>query len=94
MTTDTWQTIGTIVALLLVGAYNAWQSRKAEREARLAKSHAAVASAQTIATGNGFAGNVLERLDRIERRGDETHTLMVNHLASHSDRDLSGGHRA
>lgn len=88
MDSETWQTIGTIAALLAVGAYNAWRTRKAEKASAVASQHAAVAAEQTVATGNGFARDVLNRLDRIERMSSKTHDLMTEHLADHAGRDL------
>lgn len=75
MSLDTWQTIGTIVALLLVGAYNGWRSMRAEREAVRASANAATAAlqatnaaTQTVPLSNGFAAEVHRKLDRIEMR--------------------------
>lgn len=95
MSTDAWQTLGTIVALLLIGAYNAYQGRRAEKQAKQAHSAATTAVRQTEHTGNGFAGDVLGRLQRIEERGEHTHdlaerthTLMTDHLSAHANSDL------
>jgi hypothetical protein len=89
MTPEIWQTLGTIAALLAVGAYNAWRSIRAERAARKAVH-------LSTPTGNGFADDVLGRLESIEgkvdavkTKADDTQALMVNHLAAHAAHDLT-----
>jgi hypothetical protein len=89
MSPDTWQALGTIVVLLIVGGYNAWRTIKAERVARKAVH-------LSTPTGNGFAQDVLDHLDSIEKKvdavkdkADNTHTLMVDHLAAHAHHDLN-----
>ena len=72
---DTIQQLGELITLLVLGGYTAWKAHKADK--------------QTKATGNGFAKHVRESLDRIERKADKTHDLMVEHLADHSGSDLS-----
>lgn len=47
------------------------------------------ANKQTKNTGNGFAKSVTDSLHRIESKGDETHKLMIDHLADHAGSDLS-----
>lgn len=74
MSPDTWQQVGGIALLVAIGAFNAWQSRKANK--------------QTKNTGNGFAGHVTDALTRIEKKTDATHALMVEHLADHAESDL------
>lgn len=88
MSPETWQTLGTIVVLLIVGGYNAWRTIRAERVARKAVH-------LSTPTGNGFADDVLDRLSSIETKVDDvgtkaaaTHTLMVDHLAAHAHHDL------
>lgn len=88
MTAETWQTIGTIAALLAIGAFNAWQGKRAERAAKAAHLEATTAATQTRGTGNGFAEYVRESLARIDKRSEQTHELMVNHLQAHADSDL------
>lgn len=56
MSPDELQTFGSTVAFLAIGGYAAWKARGAER--------------QTRGTGNGFAGDVTESLDRICRKLD------------------------
>jgi hypothetical protein len=73
--TDTIQQVGELITLLALGGYTAWKAHKTDR--------------QTKATGNGFAKSVRESLDRIEKKADATHVLMVEHLADHAGSDLS-----
>lgn len=47
------------------------------------------ANRQTKSTGNGFANTVLERLARIESKGDQNQQLLVKHLADHAGHDLT-----
>jgi hypothetical protein len=96
MSPDAWQTIGTILALLGVGAYNVLRTHRAERAAKAAAERAQTAVIQTEATGNGFARNVLDHLDSIEAKVDgvadanaATHQLIVEHLSAHAHHDLS-----
>lgn len=80
------QSIGTGIGGLLViigAAYTSWNSR-------VAKKKATTAAEQTAKTGNGFADDVLNRLNRIEEKGDQTHQLMVDHLRAHTNHDLAG----
>lgn len=102
MTAELWQTLGTVAALLIVGGWNGWRSHCAERQAKEAATEAAVARQQTVSTGNGFAGDVLARLERMEAAAtaahvaasaaattaQATHSLMVEHLADHAAHDL------
>lgn len=103
MNGELWQTLGTIAALLIVGGWNGWRSYRAEREAKRATAHSSAARKQTVSTGNGFAGDVLGRLERLEAAttaahvaastaattAQATHALMVDHLADHAAHDLS-----
>lgn len=82
MSPETWQTLGTIVALLVVGAYNAWRTIRAERAARKAVD-------LSRPTGNGFAQEVRDSLARIEGKADATNQLVINHLAAHAHHDLN-----
>lgn len=98
MDAATWQTIGTIVALLAVGAYNAWRTRRAEHAATQAAQRAQHAVTLSAPTGNGFAGEVKSSLERIEAKVDDvaqaqaaTHRLVVDHLQAHAQHDLKAG---
>lgn len=60
---------------LLAAAYAGWQAYRANK--------------QTKGTGNGFARHTTEALERIEKKTDDTHQLMIEHLADHAGSDLS-----
>lgn len=96
MDAETWQTLGTIAVLLVVGGYNAWRTMRAERVARKARDHAAAAAILSTPTGNGFAQEVRDALSSIESKVDDvstkadaTNKLVVDHLAAHAHHDLS-----
>ena len=89
MSAEIWQTLGTIAALLCVGAYNAWRTIRAERKADEARRHAVVVAKGIEPVSNGFASEVKAQLARIEQRTEQTHGLMVDHLSAHADSDLN-----
>ena len=66
--------IGTYVGGGVALTVTAWQSYRANK--------------QTKNTGNGWAKHVADSLERIERRSEATHALMVEHLADHAESDL------
>lgn len=74
MPADAWQNAGEILVLLVLGGYTAYKAHKADK--------------QTKHTGNGFAAHVRDSLQRIESKADDTHRLMVEHLADHAGSDL------
>lgn len=96
MSPETWQTIGTVAALLVVGGWNGWRTMRAERVAKKASDHAAAAAILSTPTGNGFADEVRNQLASIEQKvdgvatkADATHQLVIDHLAAHAHHDLS-----
>jgi ABC-type nickel/cobalt efflux system permease component RcnA len=100
MSPDTWSTIGTILALIIVGAYNGWRTYRAEREAREARREAASAAEKSTATNNGLSTYTRCRLERIEGSiedvralASKTHDLMTEHLSDHAGSDLSDPRR-
>lgn len=64
---DTWRGIGELAVFVGLGGYTAWKARRADQ--------------QTRSTGNGWAKDVKDRLDRIEDKLDE-------HLRDHADAGL------
>lgn len=89
MDAETWQTLGTIGVLLLVGGWNGWRTIRAERAARKAVH-------LSTPTGNGFADEVRDALSSIENKVDDvsskadvTHQLVIDHLAAHAHHDLA-----
>lgn len=83
------------LGVIAAGLFTGWQSWQARKRADRAADAAKTAEIQTRATGNGFAGDVLGRLQRIEDDGKATHVLakdahelMVEHLKAHADSDL------
>lgn len=92
MSAELWQTLGTIVVLLIVGGYNGWRAKRAEDAARVSQK---VVRNIDDAVGNGFGRDVVDRLTRLEERACETrdltvktHDLMVEHLSEHSRQSM------
>lgn len=74
MNLDLWQAVGGLAVFVGVGVtsgYSAWKSRNADK--------------QTKATGNGFAKDVTNGLDRIEKKIDRTERKIDRHLEAHAD---------
>lgn len=78
---ETWQVIGGGLAAVAIGVENRLSQRKTRRVAEKA-----VELAEP--TGNGFAKNVTESLSRIERKGDRTEQLLIDHIAAHADAEV------
>lgn len=74
MTLDNWQALGSVLAVCLIGAYNAVQARRANK--------------QTQSTGNGFARHVKESLVEIRAEQRRQRDLLVGHIADHAESDL------
>jgi hypothetical protein len=80
-------------AVAAASAYGAWKARKAEKAAGSSKEAAQKAAKLSEPTGNGFAKKVTESLERIEKKGDRTEQLLIEHIASHADADVHNRRR-
>lgn len=85
MDAASWQSLGAILLLLGIGAYNGWQARKAAKKST-------AAAEQTTAVSNGFAAKVTSELDAIKRELGYQRRLMIQHLAQHAGSDLNQAH--
>lgn len=74
MSPDLWQSLGELAVFVGVGGYAAWKARNADK--------------QTKSTGNGFAKDVTNGLDRIEKKIDRTEQKIDRHLEAHADAGL------
>lgn len=101
MTPTEWKEIGAVVALIVVGGYNAWQARGARKSADQANHNVT----QNGGSNNPptvpdrlceirgelgeLRGELMGAIGEVREQGQQTHDLMVEHLADHAGSDLS-----